>query len=131
MHKELLRAFFKSAIEMVGEGEVHVTHRDDYPYNTWEVEKLAEEAGFGLKERVGFEKWEYPGYHNKRGGDINCNKTFPLKDSAFTFKFSLINKNNDVDLVQKNEISDTAVRGHDMAGLVADVECLQVSANKN
>ncbi|KAG5545846.1 hypothetical protein RHGRI_018112 [Rhododendron griersonianum] len=91
MHKDLLRGFFKSARGMLVEegGEVHVTHRDDYPYNKWELEVLGAESGFCLKEKVRFEKRDYPGYHNKRGGDINCNKTFPLGFESFTFKFSL------------------------------------------
>lgn len=91
MHRELLRGFFKSAREMLVKegGEVHVTHRDDYPYKKWKLEKLAKKSGFNLKGKERFEKGDYPGYHNKRGGDINCNKTFPIKNECFTFKFSL------------------------------------------
>ncbi|KAI8008513.1 putative glycosyltransferase [Camellia lanceoleosa] len=95
------QAFFENARDLLEEGgEVHVTHRDDYPYNTWRLEKLASKTGFNLKEKVGFEKENYPGYHNKRGGDINCNKPFPLK-LCFTFKFALkksnLPKNNVID----------------------------------
>ncbi|CAL5403301.1 unnamed protein product [Camellia sinensis] len=101
MHSELLTAFFENARDLLEEGgEVHVTHRDDYPYNTWRLEKLASKTGFNLKEKVGFEKENYPGYHNKRGGDINCNKPFLLK-LCFTFKFTLkksyLPKNNVID----------------------------------
>ncbi|KAF5960636.1 hypothetical protein HYC85_001845 [Camellia sinensis] len=101
MHRELLTAFFENARDLLEEGgEVHVTHRDDYPYNTWRLEKLASKTGFNLKEKVGFEKENYPGYHNKRGGDINCNKPFLLK-LCFTFKFTLkksyLPKNNVID----------------------------------
>lgn len=67
---------------------MHVTHREDYPYCEWKIVELAEKAGLILKEKVEFSKKDYPGYHNKRGGDIQCNKTFPLK-CPFTFKFSL------------------------------------------
>lgn len=89
MHREILKAFFKSASDMLSSGgEVHVTHRDDYPYNIWKVEKLANGAGLYLKEKVEFQKKDYPGYHNKRGGAIHSNKTFPLKD-CYTFKFSV------------------------------------------
>lgn len=70
------------------EGEVHVTHRNDYPYRKWKLEKLAKKAGFVLVEMVEFMKEKYPGYHNKRGGSIKSNKKFPLKE-CFTFKFSL------------------------------------------
>ncbi|CAL5403295.1 unnamed protein product [Camellia sinensis] len=101
MHRELVTAFFENARDLLEEGgEVHVTHRDDYPYNTWRLEKLASKTGFNLKEKVGFEKENYPGYHNKRGGDINCNKPFLLK-LCFTFKFTLkksyLPKNNVID----------------------------------
>ncbi|KAI8007305.1 Heavy metal-associated isoprenylated plant protein 41 [Camellia lanceoleosa] len=89
MHRELLTAFFENARDLLEEGgEVHVTHRDDYPYNTWCLEKLASKTGFNLKEKVEFEKDHYPGYHSKRGGDINCNKPFLLK-LCFAFKFTL------------------------------------------
>ncbi|KAH7860725.1 hypothetical protein Vadar_017234 [Vaccinium darrowii] len=103
MHKELLRGFFKSAREMlVKEGaEVHVTQRNDYPYNTWELENIAKESGFNLKEKVRLEKGDYPGYHNKRGGDIDCNRTFPITFECFTFKFSL-HMENTGNLLQKN-----------------------------
>lgn len=85
----MLRAFFGSASGMLKEGgEVHVTHRDDYPYNLWEVEKQAQRAGLVLKEKVEFVKQNYPGYHRKRGGYIEGNKRFPLED-PFTFKFYL------------------------------------------
>ncbi|GMN24677.1 hypothetical protein TIFTF001_043804 [Ficus carica] len=69
------------------DGEVHVTHRDDYPYNKWEVEKQAQKKGLVLKEKVSFVKQNYPGYHNKRGSFIDGNKRFPIED-PFTFKFS-------------------------------------------
>ncbi|BBG99864.1 Exostosin family protein [Prunus dulcis] len=89
MHRDLLKAFFKSARGMLSQGgEVHVSHRDDYPYDQWKLKELAERAGLVLKEKVWFEKSNYPGYHNKRGGGIQSNKKFPLNE-CYTFKFSL------------------------------------------
>ncbi|KAH7533541.1 hypothetical protein FEM48_Zijuj04G0141900 [Ziziphus jujuba var. spinosa] len=89
-HRHLVRAFFESASELLKEdGEVHITHRDDDPYRQWKLEELCETAGFCLKEKVEFNKKDYPGYINKRGGNINGNVTFPLKDCSFTFKFCL------------------------------------------
>ncbi|KAK1567138.1 hypothetical protein Q3G72_008533 [Acer saccharum] len=74
MHKDLLEGFFKSARKMLNEnGEVHVTHRDDFPYNGWKLEKLARKSGLILNEKVEFKKKDFPGYHNKRGSEINCN----------------------------------------------------------
>ncbi|KAI3858688.1 hypothetical protein MKW92_031756 [Papaver armeniacum] len=54
-HKNLLSGFFKSSIKMLKEdGEVHVAHRDDHPYNRWEIEELANEAGLILIATVDF-----------------------------------------------------------------------------
>ncbi|KDO51015.1 hypothetical protein CISIN_1g041136mg, partial [Citrus sinensis] len=88
-HKNLLEAFLKNGREMLGEGgEVHVTLRDDHPYNQWNVMGLADKLGLVLKEKVEFLKQDFPGYHNKRGGGVKSNKKFPLKE-CFTFKFCL------------------------------------------
>lgn len=86
------------------DGEVHVSHRNDYPYIRWKLEKLAKSAGLALMEMVEFQKSDYPGYHNKRGGGIRSNKTFPLID-CFTFKFSLRQRS------QADEDDDGSVSG--------------------
>ncbi|PRQ52419.1 putative S-adenosyl-L-methionine-dependent methyltransferase [Rosa chinensis] len=87
MHRQLLSGFFASArVVLRSGGQIHVTTRDDYPYNIWNVEELAAQAGLVLREKVWFEKSDYPGYHNKRGGGIDSNKKFPLGES-YTFKF--------------------------------------------
>ncbi|XP_058113299.1 uncharacterized protein At4g26485-like [Magnolia sinica] len=100
-HKNLLSGFFHSASKMLTDGgEVHVAHRNDYPYNRWKLEKLAKRAGLVLKECVEFRKSDYPGYHNKRGGGIKSNQKFPLKE-CFTFKFSL----GDSSTMQERETS--------------------------
>ncbi|KAJ0986949.1 hypothetical protein J5N97_005305 [Dioscorea zingiberensis] len=97
-HRELLEAFFKSASKMLSEGgQVHVTHRNDYPYKRWKLEKLAKKAGLVLVEMVEVIKAAYPGYHNKRGGGIKSNKKFPWTDESFTFKFSLPESSQDDD----------------------------------
>ena len=61
-----------------------------------------------MKEKVEFQK-DYPRYHNKRGGGIKSNKTFPLKDS-YTFKFSVITweskDDDDEDNVSSGSLSD-------------------------
>ncbi|OVA19725.1 protein of unknown function DUF2431 [Macleaya cordata] len=89
MHKKLLLGFFKSSSKMLNEdGEVHVSHRDDYPYNKWDIKKLANNGGLRLIEKVRFRKVDYPGYSNKRGGDIESDKEFYLGDRPYTFKFS-------------------------------------------
>ncbi|KAL0922655.1 hypothetical protein M5K25_006657 [Dendrobium thyrsiflorum] len=89
-HKKLLCDFFSSARCLLSEnGEIHVSHRDDHPYNNWDITGSAKERGLILKEMVEFQKEDYPGYENKRGGDTRSNETFPLGNRSFTFKFSL------------------------------------------
>ncbi|KAD0157048.1 hypothetical protein E3N88_44697 [Mikania micrantha] len=103
LHKGLVKAYFKSASKMLtAGGEVHLRHRDDPPYDSWNVVLLAAKAGLTLKEKVSFCKTDYPGYHNKRGGDIKTNKTFPII-CAYTFKFTL-NTPKVVDLPYKDEV---------------------------
>ncbi|KAL8264454.1 hypothetical protein R6Q59_022584 [Mikania micrantha] len=87
MHKELVETYFKNARKMLTSvGEVHLRHRDDPPYDRWNVVLLAAKAGLALKEKVGFNQSDYPGYYNIRGGDINTNDTFPII-CAYTYKF--------------------------------------------
>ncbi|XP_076891314.1 heavy metal-associated isoprenylated plant protein 41-like [Bidens hawaiensis] len=79
MHKELVEAYFKSASMMLTKGgEVHMTHREDSPYDSWNIVLLAAKAGLSLKDKVDFNKSDYPGYHNKRGGGVNTNKSFSI-----------------------------------------------------
>ncbi|KAI3939356.1 hypothetical protein MKW98_022224 [Papaver atlanticum] len=92
-HKELLSGFFKNSRKLLREdGEVHVTHRDDYPYNTWGIEKLAKKAGLFLIEKVKFRPEDYPSYSNKRGSRIRSWDSFGFGDFPMTFKFSPVKK---------------------------------------
>ncbi|KAH0465562.1 hypothetical protein IEQ34_005665 [Dendrobium chrysotoxum] len=89
-NKKLLCDFFNSARCLLSEnGEIHVSHRDDHPYNNWEIRGSANERGLTLKEKVKFHTKDYPGYQNKRGSGTKSNKAFPLGNKSFTFKFSL------------------------------------------
>ncbi|XP_026389412.1 uncharacterized protein At4g26485-like [Papaver somniferum] len=89
-HKDLLSGFFKSSSKMLKEdGEVHVAHRDGHPYNRWEIEELANEAGLILIEKLDFRSSQYVGYSNKRGGSVRSNDSFPLGNCPKSFKFSL------------------------------------------
>ena len=87
LHQDVVRGFLRNARDMITKGgEVHVTHKTAHPFSTWEIEKLAEEAGLHLVEEVDFTKWDYPGYENKRGGGYRSNDTFPVGQCS-TFKF--------------------------------------------
>lgn len=89
LHKNLVSGFLNNARKMlIDVGEVHVTHKNDYPYCKWDLVKLAKEAGLVLVERVRFEIWEYPGYNNKFGSGKNCGRNFHLGDCS-TYKFSI------------------------------------------
>ncbi|CAH1451164.1 unnamed protein product [Lactuca virosa] len=58
-HKELVGAYFRNASKMLSEGgEVHIRHRDDSPYDRWDIVSLAVEAGLKLKEKVRFSESE-------------------------------------------------------------------------
>ncbi|KAL8462088.1 hypothetical protein ACS0TY_032436 [Phlomoides rotata] len=87
LHQEVVSGFLKNAYKMVrDEGEVHITHKTAYPYSEWNIEELAEEEGFVLKDKAYFTKWDYPGYHNKKGYGHRSNRTFNVGESS-TYKF--------------------------------------------
>ncbi|KAI3889225.1 hypothetical protein MKX03_006457 [Papaver bracteatum] len=89
-YKNLLSGFFKSSSKMLKkDGEVHVAHRDDHPYNIWEIEELANEAGLILIAKVDFRSSQYVGYNRKRGSSVRSNGSFPLGNCPKTFKLSL------------------------------------------
>ncbi|MCL7047743.1 hypothetical protein MKW94_000736 [Papaver nudicaule] len=96
-HKELLSGFFKRSRKFLKEdGEVHVAHRDDEPYNIWGIVKLAKKAGLFLIEKVKFRPEDYPSYSNKRGSRIRSGGSFNLGDSPMTFKFSPVKRNQNM-----------------------------------
>ncbi|PWA98586.1 hypothetical protein CTI12_AA017090 [Artemisia annua] len=118
MHRKLVGAYFKSASKMLNEGgEVHLRHRDDSPYNKWNVVSLAGESGLKLKDKVMFHICHYPGYSNIRGGDVRTNETFPIS-CAFTFKFSLDLLEIDRDDMKYNEVNDDGLEKKDLDVLV-------------
>lgn len=101
------------------DGEVHVTHRDDQPYNQWNLKGLATESGLILKEKVEFSKKDFPGYHNKRGSGSKSDQTFPLKD-CYTFKFSIEKKSNQL----------IWTLGDEVASVVASLKYLWLTNNE-
>lgn len=88
-HQSVVRGFLRNAREMVaGGGEVHVTHKTAHPFCKWEIEEVGEEEGLVLKESAVFNRWEYPGYINKKGSGCHSNRTFPVGD-CLTYKFAV------------------------------------------
>ncbi|KAK8318121.1 hypothetical protein V6Z11_A13G152000 [Gossypium hirsutum] len=91
LHKNVVKGFLRNAVEMLTEnGEVHITHKTAHPYKMWESEKLANEVGLGLLDKIAFYYWDYPGYKNKRGECQHCDKSFPIGESS-TYKFKIMN----------------------------------------
>ncbi|CAD6224498.1 unnamed protein product [Miscanthus lutarioriparius] len=89
LHKELVREFFRNARHLLRPyGEIHVSHKTGKWYDEWGLEDLAAEFSLILVEKVGFQKEDYPGYHQKKGDGPACDKPFPLGNS-FTFKFKI------------------------------------------
>jgi len=89
LHKELVREFFRNARHLLRPyGEIHVSHKTGKCYDEWGLEDLAAEFSLILVEKVGFQKEDYPGYHQKKGDGPACDKPFPLGNS-FTFKFKI------------------------------------------
>ena len=85
-----MRSFFENAATLLSpQGEVHVTHQTNYPYNEWNLPQLANEAGLEHFDTCAFHIEDYPGYENKRGAGRDADKPFKLRESA-KFKFKKI-----------------------------------------
>jgi len=88
-HRHLLKMFFKNARSLLTKsGEIHVTHKENGPYEKWELVKQAEECGLLLKGSVRFRTTDYPGYTNRRGAGPNAGDSFFL-GKCQTYKFVL------------------------------------------
>lgn len=70
------RAFVKSFLDHSRElltpgvgGEVHITHKDVYPFSAWEVVREAKKLGYTLESEQPFDGryWASKGYIPKRG----------------------------------------------------------------
>lgn len=95
-NQELLRKFFIniSAYLKTNDGnsndgctsEVHVTHKTIEPFCWWGIVDIAKANGFIVKGLIIFDRYNYPGYINRKVLD---KKSFPLHD-AITYVFSPI-----------------------------------------
>ncbi|KAK4491805.1 hypothetical protein RD792_002581 [Penstemon davidsonii] len=91
LHQNVVRSFLLSARKMLRVvGEVHVTHKTAYPFSKWNIKELGEEVGLRFIGEARFYIYEYPGYHNKRGGNdcSRSNDSFPVGECS-TFKFEI------------------------------------------
>ncbi|XP_039170403.1 disease resistance protein RPM1 [Eucalyptus grandis] len=87
LHRDLVRGLKNAKTMLTEDGVIHVTHKTAHPYSKWEIEKLAEEQGLFLVEKVRFSVRDYKGYVNRRGKSPNCYSTFPIGEAS-TYKFS-------------------------------------------
>ncbi|KAK3425219.1 hypothetical protein EUGRSUZ_F02011 [Eucalyptus grandis] len=67
LHRDLVRGLKNAKTMLTEDGVIHVTHKTAHPYSKWEIEKLAEEQGLFLVEKVRFSVRDYKGYVNRRG----------------------------------------------------------------
>ncbi|XP_057841206.2 uncharacterized protein LOC131050909 [Cryptomeria japonica] len=94
-HRHLLNVFFKNGMTMLNKmGEIHVTHKEQDPYDKWKLVEEAEKCGLLLKESVKFDKADYPGYTNRRGAGSRIGETFFLGECR-TYMFILSSSCND------------------------------------
>ncbi|KAL3734561.1 hypothetical protein ACJRO7_023848 [Eucalyptus globulus] len=87
LHRDLVRGLKNAKTMLTEDGVIHVTHKTAHPYSKWEIEKLAEEQGLFLVEKVRFSVRDYKGYVNRRGKSPNCYSTFRIGEAS-TYKFS-------------------------------------------
>ncbi|KAI5408918.1 heavy metal-associated isoprenylated plant protein 41 [Lathyrus oleraceus] len=103
MHVDLVFGFFKNASYMFRiNGEVHVNHKTTPPFDTWNIEKLAEQSFLMMIECADFKQEAYPGYNNKRGHRSRCDDPFPLGKCS-TFKF-IYNPRSLKDHLRRNHV---------------------------
>jgi 25S rRNA (uracil2634-N3)-methyltransferase len=83
LNQQLLRKFFQSVKYILQRnGEVHVTHKTIEPFSWWGLTQIAAEEGFQLYGQIVFDRWNYPGYINRKVLD---KKSFPCHDARVSF----------------------------------------------
>ncbi|GJT83560.1 heavy metal-associated isoprenylated plant protein 41-like protein [Tanacetum coccineum] len=88
-HRKLLTGYFKNASRMLNSnGEIHVRHHTEPPYDKWNIIELAKAEGLELLEETPFNPRDYPGYSNKRGAGDNADNSFRVGQCS-TYKFVL------------------------------------------
>ncbi|XP_039123856.1 uncharacterized protein LOC120260444 isoform X2 [Dioscorea cayenensis subsp. rotundata] len=91
LHMNLVQGFFNNAKRLLRQyGEVHVTHKTDFPYCKWNIKELASRHSLIPIGSPKFNIEDYPGYNNKRGDGSRCDKQFTLGECC-TFMFVIGN----------------------------------------
>ncbi|KAM3276041.1 hypothetical protein ACQJBY_044423 [Aegilops geniculata] len=89
-HRKLVKGFFGNARRLLQPySEIHISHKIGYPYDAWDLKRLASESFLDMIQIVGFHKHDYPSYNQKKGDGPRCNEPFHLGVSC-TFKFCLM-----------------------------------------
>ena len=82
----LLSNFFANIKEYLKDGgEVHITHKTIEPFCWWDICGIASQYNFALQGTVIFDRYNYPGYINRKVLD---KKSFPFND-AVTYIFGI------------------------------------------
>ena len=82
----LLSNFFANIKEYLKDGgEVHITHKTIEPFCWWDICGIASKYNFTLQGTVIFDRYNYPGYINRKVLD---KKSFPFND-AVTYIFGV------------------------------------------
>eukprot|EP01031_Cornospumella_fuschlensis_P033989 gene33989-41132_t len=110
-NQALVSGFFRnlSAFLHPRKGEVHVTHKTIEPFSWWGLKDLAQQQGFRCAFEVVFDKYNYPGYTNRKALD---KKSFTCND-ARTFVF-----------VPASSDPEKVLQGHATKLMLVDEEAL-------
>lgn len=70
------------------DGEIHINHKTNAPFDSWKIDDLALECSLICIARDRFNIRDYKWYSHKRGSGPKADESFPLNASK-TFKFKL------------------------------------------
>eukprot|EP01039_Chlorochromonas_danica_P011750 gene11750-13203_t len=106
----LMKRFFESSTGILKPlGQLHITHKTVEPFSWWDLPAIGEQGGFSLLARVVFDKYNYPGYSNRKALDA---KSFPCHD-ARTFVFR-----------RKEECAENNLGSNDWKKRLCDIQLL-------
>jgi hypothetical protein len=80
-NQALVSKFFRNLKEdqwLESDAQVMVTHKTIEPFSWWDITKLAKDEGFNILFDLVFDKYNYPGYRNRKALD---KKSFTCNDA--------------------------------------------------